>query len=761
MYNMALPQEIAQEIFTVIEGGNPVGTPADIIQFPSDNGANTWSVVKKFFKGDNGTGLYYWVAVFEGAIGEVTYALSAGASMLTMEVGILGVGLAPALGITTGYVLYNIAPSFWDSVSEKLVNAGLTIGGKVVGFFNNEGVMNFPPEVIEIYKQAFMELGVYTMSINNYMGLGDTLGDIPLPWNISSDGTFIQYGRYGQYHRYEGVKNNGEKTGVFSAEHRTGGIVDGYTNIFVLTSSSGTFTFDYGTSLDDGTEIFWDGERTTHDTLTYNDLTVYCDYVYNGTLLTDRPLGVVVPDVSTVAGVYQYVAWLVQYGSADFPDDILEPNATYPTEQPFPLTYPEWYPLNYPDVGGQSLPQTYPLNYPELLPDNAPQQNPAQNPDPDDERLPDEFVHYIENPEYQPDYEPTPEPTPIPDPDTGDDPDPVPPTPEPTPQPDPIDPDPTPTPSEPTIIPTPPTIASSSKLFTVYNPSLSELNGLGAYLWDSSLVDTLKKLWQNPLDGVISLIQVFVTPSTSGSANIMLGYLNSGVSAPVVSSQFVEIDCGTVTLNEKNKNATDYTPYTTLSIYLPFIGITELDANEFMNGAISVKYTVDVYTGTCLAQVKCTRSGDMPDGATLYTFSGNCSQQLPLTSGDATGVLRALINSAGAGLSIATGGGLGVVAGAMSIANNLAHDMLHVGHSGNLSANAGIMGIKKPYLIINRQRPYTANAYNEYYGFPVNKTVYLNNCQGFTRLKSVRLKTIATEPERMEIENLLKEGVIF
>ena len=88
-------------------------------------------------------------------------------------------------------------------------------------------------------------------------------------------------------------------------------------------------------------------------------------------------------------------------------------------------------------------------------------------------------------------------------------------------------------------------------------------------------------------------------------------------------------------------------------------------------------------------------------------------------------------------------------------------EMLHVSHSGNLSANAGIMGQKKPYLIINRKRAYTANSYNRYYGYPANKTVSPGNHSGFLRLKAGRLQSAATEQEKNEIYELLSRGVIM
>lgn len=91
----------------------------------------------------------------------------------------------------------------------------------------------------------------------------------------------------------------------------------------------------------------------------------------------------------------------------------------------------------------------------------------------------------------------------------------------------------------------------------------------------------------------------------------------------------------------------------------------------------------------------------------------------------------------------------------------MSREMLHVGHSGSLSANAGIMGQKKPYLIIGRERPYNANNYNKFYGYPANKSIYPGNYSGFVRLKAGRLRSAATEEEKKEIMELMMKGVIM
>ena len=63
----------------------------------------------------------------------------------------------------------------------------------------------------------------------------------------------------------------------------------------------------------------------------------------------------------------------------------------------------------------------------------------------------------------------------------------------------------------------------------------------------------------------------------------------------------------------------DYNPHTTVSLYLPFIGIVPLNVDDVMRATITVKYGVDVFTGACLAMVEVSR-----DNATvnMYQYSG-------------------------------------------------------------------------------------------------------------------------------------------
>lgn len=769
---MALPQEVCQEIFTVIEGGAQLGEPAKIIQFTSDNGANTWNAVKNTYQGSNGTGFEYWVAATITLVEGVRTAVSAGAAYLAMEVGSFGLMAAPALGLTTGYLagnwLYSLSPDFWARVEDRMVAAGLTVNRKIMGCMDATGIMSFPPEAIEIFKNSLLEENVFVHAtdLNDFSDV--TLeGNYSTPWHVYSHSVSLYY-HSGSVAPYETVKTS---ISVNTLNLKVGG-TDVAPIVRRFFASTSPFTFAYISGMDPITDP---ALTNTASQFSYNG-NIFYGFSTQDTLYTkhndaELELFINTPEISTSGDYNVNDHTEILYKVSGVTGNInpgMQQGATYPDPNYFPDLYPNWHPVEFPNIGGEELPNTYPLQYPDILPNEEPYQDDSQDPDPDNPEMPDQIVRTIEDPNNDPNRKVDEDTDTETDTDEGVDPedqedidDPV----YPDPGPDPVDPDPPvpPTPIPPIPIPPLPTTVNSSKLFTVYNPSSSALDQLGGYLWDNDLIDILRKIWQNPLDGIISLIQVYCTPTTSGSHNIILGYLDSGVSAPVVSNQFVTIDCGSITVPERNKNCTDYVPYTSMELYLPFIGIVEIDTNEFMGGTINIKYKVDVYTGTCLAEVKCTRTSDMVNGAILYTYSGNCSQQLPLTSGDARGVLSTLVSAAGAGISIASGGSFGVMAGARMISANIGREMLHVSHSGNLSANAGIMGQKKPYLIINRDRPYNANSYNKFYGYPCNKTVYLINYfgLGYVRVKACRLRTKATQSEKDEILELLKEGVIL
>lgn len=741
----------------------PIGT--QIQQFISDSGAviaEGWTSIKT---GANGIVNSVRTIAAEGA--------STGTALLTMDVGAAGAAIAPLLGVAAGVGLYSVAPNFWDSVAEKLMAAGSTIGGKVYAFLDQAGNVVFDEKTIGAFQSAFADLGVFSPKAVP-AEIGQAYINESVIWGFANMASVVypearaaipitetsDARRDALYRLFEGENTDPgflSIQGVIDYCVERGLVTDstiGILNIRCYYENGYVFDFaiinpsnDYSITINRLTpnlSITVSGLRTSYlysrfvgtgseANGGFNDITNDGTYQFDNYNTGEAAAALGTCCITNLDGVQQYID----------PDAILA--GAYDTISDF---------MDSLGQEGQSLPGVgegdavgYPLN-----PTQAPTQTGVLDPTIDWGKLWDYLFNpagsIAGNPAIDGAIDGTIE---------GDDDISIP-------RDDaieadpPVQPDPD-IPVPPIITPELPTTVGSGKLFEVYSVSTNDLNTLGGYLWSADILTQLQKIWTNPLEGVIGLFRVWATPTTAAARQVRLGAVAiPGLSCPVVSNQFKRINLGSVDVRELNKNVGDYTPYTQVSLYLPFIGIVELDTDEVMAGSVNVQYVVDFWTGTCIAEVRLTKSGST-DNAMLYVYNGNLAQQIPLTSVSFNGLFGALLAAGSAIGSIGTGGALVplMVAGAGVVT----HDMAHVHRAGLISSNSGIMTSKKPMIILGRRNVANATGYSNYTGFPANKTKTLGNCHGFTRVKAINLKVVATNAEKQEIEQLLKEGVIF
>ena len=335
-----------------------------------------------------------------------------------------------------------------------------------------------------------------------------------------------------------------------------------------------------------------------------------------------------------------------------------------------------------------------------------------------------------------------------------------------------------------------PTIeATDSGLMTLYNPTVSELRALGRFLWSDGLdLNSFKKLFNDPFDTLLGLSIIPIVPPTSGTKSIMFGNLDSGVTAKVISHQFVpNVDMGTVTLGEVYNGALDYSPFTAASIYLPFIGYRELNVQDIMNSQIHLIYKFDVLTGGCIAElyVDHLKTGNKSSdnskfkwnahSGLLASFEGQCAVNIPLASQDYTNTIRAMIGAVGmvggAAASFATGNpALEVAALAVSSANSsIQASTPTVQRSGHLSSSNALMANLTPFLTVTRPHQCKPSKYYKLRGVPsqiyVSKLSSLTTSKHDYYLQVAEIPDIkvagATDTEIAEIKNLLKEGVVL
>ena len=319
--------------------------------------------------------------------------------------------------------------------------------------------------------------------------------------------------------------------------------------------------------------------------------------------------------------------------------------------------------------------------------------------------------------------------------------------------------------NDPTGIPDlPDTSIANSGLITIYNPTLSQLQNLAAFLWSGLFdVDSFKKLFTDPMQAMIGLAILPKVPSSSGSKNIRFGNVDSGVSANYFSTQYCKQDCGSVRISKQVGSFLDY-DQTKISLFLPFIGFREIDARDVMGASIQVVYNIDILNGSCAAFVKHSSRG------VIYAFNGSCITNVPLTAANYSGAIQNAVSCVASGVGVlagmATGAAPVTMASAASMlsagANTIMNSKPQIQRSGNLGGSAGMLTAKKPFVIIERPNYSVPDYYQNYEGRMCNKTARLGSLSGFTMVEAVHLDNInATTGEIAEIEALLKGGVIL
>lgn len=268
----------------------------------------------------------------------------------------------------------------------------------------------------------------------------------------------------------------------------------------------------------------------------------------------------------------------------------------------------------------------------------------------------------------------------------------------------------------------------ASDLVKAYQVDLANLNQLTSFLWSDGFIDTIKKLQNNPMENIQKLFYLPYDVEVSASETVRIGNTDSNIQGNRIVKQFQEIDFGNIDITEYYGNTLDYN--TELSIYLPFIGEKTLNIYDIMGGSLNLKYRVDILTGNCIAILSVVRKqNDVTLNSVLYTYIGDMSNSVPLTStqnnffkqilGNLTNPTALITNS---GVQFAMAGASGVNATTYT-------------HSGNIGGNNGFMSVLTPYLIIRRPVNVKPSNYEKTFGYPAYTSDTLANQTGYCRYK--------------------------
>lgn len=207
---------------------------------------------------------------------------------------------------------------------------------------------------------------------------------------------------------------------------------------------------------------------------------------------------------------------------------------------------------------------------------------------------------------------------------------------------------------------------------------------------------------------IVNYIKMFIDVTPTGKTDCVLGYFNTQIEVSYTDNQIQEIDCGNITVNEINKNVTDYTDVES-QIFLPFIGMIDIDSKKIMGKTVNLKYKINLINGDCVALL-------YSDSVLISVSHGQIGYKMPYILND--NLLTAV---------------------------------------EDYSFNGQYLLDKNPYLLI-----YYKNQISNSTNYNGNAWYTINDLNGYTTFTDVVITGLdCTIDELAEIEQILKSGVIL
>lgn len=317
--------------------------------------------------------------------------------------------------------------------------------------------------------------------------------------------------------------------------------------------------------------------------------------------------------------------------------------------------------------------------------------------------------------------------------------------------------------SDGTVLPSLPSISlANCGIAGIYKVTAPQLASLSSFMWDNNFFTNIVKNMASPMENIIMFGIVPFTNFSTSAGNIVIGNVDTGISAMRLNTTFYELNCGTLHISEEYFSYADYEPYTKFWLFLPYIGFVDLPKDDVAKGGdLNVIYRFDVFSGACVAYLNCyspkTKKWDI-----LQAYEGNILTTLPITGANYTGMYAQLANALiGAAANIASENYAGLIGNAVQASTAKPQYM----RSGGVSNVAGLMGVQHPYIVKAIPQVFQANTFKNHHGYISNLTVTINNQTGYVRgrINNTQLSNIAgaTQTELDEIKNIIASGIFI
>lgn len=268
-------------------------------------------------------------------------------------------------------------------------------------------------------------------------------------------------------------------------------------------------------------------------------------------------------------------------------------------------------------------------------------------------------------------------------------------------------------------------------------------------IWNKGLIDYIVSVHLIPVDvSGGNLTDIKIGPRTM-----------TGILARPISADVIEVDCGSIHIDEYYTNYVDYGA-TRCRCYIPYYGMVDIKPEFWQSATLQLKYLWNVIDGSFIAQLFSTITRHQsPCTVMIGQYSGNACVHMPLSGANYANMFSQLAGAAGGLASGIASGNVAVTAtSAMAIAGNNGQ----MQQSNAYNASSAFYGHSRPFLMIERPVSHFSTGYVDEKGLPLIKNKRIGSCRGFTTAENIILDGIpCTAAEKERIRNYFRSGVII
>lgn len=303
-----------------------------------------------------------------------------------------------------------------------------------------------------------------------------------------------------------------------------------------------------------------------------------------------------------------------------------------------------------------------------------------------------------------------------------------------------------------------------SGLFTIYMMSQSAITRLGRQLYTPDVFDTLKRVFADPMQSIISLGFIPFIIDNTVSTQVTIGGYETGIYGGKLLNQYKVFWYPDISIPKYRDDSFGIDdPYSEWTIYIPYCGSFTIPSGAIVGHTISIQARLDIVTGDMVNFVYTSGNGTQQKKFLLGTYIGNCMRTCPISQSSGNAILNTVLK-VGGGLASIGATAVNPIAGMVvsGVTSQIVPGSIapSVTTNGTVGGNVGFLGVRNPFVTCRRKDFNGQNVQVQ-----IGRWMNVSGLSGYVEATNFRTNSNSggkiTSDEMNELTGLLASGVVL